>query len=397
MKKRSIFLSFLGVIVLFLIFFFFYERNKEKYQEQEIGKISSVIPNVVTVQKVQAIPLVVSTSYIGFVMPIRSVEIKPFISGFIDKVLVDGGDTVKKDETLFILEQSQYIAQMDLQMANVMSATADFENAKTYYERVKNAGNKAVSKSDLDAAKAKFLTAGAAVGAAIANYDLAEVMYNYTYINAPISGVVGNVTTTKGQYVSAQGSALAYLVQSTPVRVVFSVPNSIYLKEKSLKQKKPFSDKEVRLKLADGQFYELSGQVQFLDNEVTTSTDSVQVFADFENINQTLLPNSYVDVLILENIDKAITIPQKFVQIEKDGLFVWIVDDNGRLIKKQIEVSQNTVENNFYLVIKGLENGQLVVSNKSSAVNENEPVQIQIEETQLPKMISVLQEKGKSE
>ncbi|MBE6449722.1 MAG: efflux RND transporter periplasmic adaptor subunit [Alphaproteobacteria bacterium] len=393
MKKTAVFLMFSGFIVLTVLNIFFWQKNKEDF----IGKqqsISSNAQNIVTVQKVQAIPLVITNSYIGFVIPIRSVEIKPFISGFIERVLVEGGALVKKNETLFVLEQSQYIAQMDLQLANVMSTSADFENAKIYYERLKNAGDKAVSQSDLDSAKAKFLTAGAAVGAAIANYELAEVMYNYTYVNAPIDGVLGNVTTTKGEYVSPQGSPLAYLIQSSPVRVVFSISNSTYLKEKALNPISPFADKEVRLKLADGRFYELTGQVQFLDNEVTAATDSVQIFADFKNINQTLLPNSYVDVQILENMEQAITIPQKFVQIEKDGLFVWTVNDAGYLVKNQIEVAENVVENSFYLVTKGLENGQLIVTNKSNTINEKHSVQIQIEETQLPKTISVLTEKG---
>ena len=82
------------------------------------------------------------------------------------------------------------------------------------------------------------------------------------------------------------------------------------------------------------------------------------------------------------------------MQIEKNGLFVWTVNDAGYLVKNQIEVAENVVENSFYLVTKGLENGQLIVTNKSNTINEKHSVQIQIEETQLPKTISVLTEKG---
>lgn len=392
MGKKSIFGSFIAVVVVLLLCVLWAKRDEKAYQEAHKSMDMAALDNRVVVQKLQATPLVVSSSYIGFVLPIRSVEIRPFISGFVDQVFVQGGQSVEQNKTLFTLEQSQYIAQMDLQMANVMSASADFENAKTYYERLKNAGDKAVSKSDLDAAKAKFLTSGAALGAAIANYDTTKVMYDYTFIKAPINGILGNVTTTKGQYVSPQASPLAYLVQTSPVRVVFSISNATYLKEKNLNPKAPFADKEIRLKLADGQFYELSGQVQFLDNEVTASTDSVQVFADFENTNQTLLPNSYVDVLVLENMHQAITIPQKFVSMEQNGLFVWIVNDSGYLEKKQISVAENVIDNAFYLVTKGLEAGQLIVTEKPGYINEKQPVQIQIEETLLPSRISIIPE-----
>lgn len=391
MKKKTFFLSFIILFVLIAVFVFFIEKSKDNkiHLSQDDSADLNLINNTVSVQKIQSIPLVLSHSYIGFVLPIRSVEIRPFISGFIDAVLVQGGEQVEKDKTLFVLEQSQYIAQLDLQMANVMRSSADFENAKIYYERLKSAGDKAVSKSDLDAAKAKFLTTGAAVGAAVANYDAAEVMYNYTYVKAPIDGVLGNVTTTKGQYVSPQADALAYLVQTTPVRVVFSVSNTTYLKEKILNPNKPFADKEIRLKLGDGSLYELSGQVQFLDNKITASTDSVQVFADFENINQTLLPNSYVDVLVIENIEQALTIPQKFVSIEQNGLFVWTVNDKGYLEKTQIQVAEEVIDNSFYLVTKGLKNGQLFVTEKSASIDEKQPVQIKIEESLLPKQMSL--------
>ena len=392
MKKASVIIFFL--VILSVLSFWNITKNKKIDQNSEKTFTRLASNNYVSVQKVQDVSLLVSNSYIGFVMPIRSVEIKPFISGFINDVLVHGGENVKKNDTLFVLEQSQYLAQMDLQMANVMSSSADFENARNYYERLKNAGDKAISKSDLDAAKAKFLTAGAAVGAAVANYDLAKVMYDYTYVNAPIDGVLGNVTTTKGEYVSPQGPALAYLVQTTPVRVVFSVSNSVYLREKKLNPEKPFDDKELRLKLADGQEYGKVGQVQFLDNEVTASTDSVQVFADFENINQTLLPNSYVEVQVMEYLKNAITIPQKFVQIEKNGLFVWTVNDAGYLVKTPIEVDENIIENSFYLVTKGLKKGMLIVTKKSSQINKTEPLRIQMEETLLPKHILSINEKG---
>ena len=157
-----------------------YHKKDNAVQEQ------TILPVTVNVQKMQSIPLVLSHAFIGSVIPIHSVEIRPFISGFIDEVNVKGGDFVTENQSLFLLEQSQYIAPLDLQMANVVTASADFENAKTYYERLQNAGDQAVSQSDLDAAKAKFLTTEAAVGAAVAQYDAAQVMYNYTFIKMAI-------------------------------------------------------------------------------------------------------------------------------------------------------------------------------------------------------------------
>ena len=375
-------------IIVFVLISLFFIKKEHYHADKNLLAIpkKEEYPVSVTVQKMQGIPLVLSQAYIGSVIPIHSVEIRPFISGFIDKVNVTGGDFVTKNQSLFLLDQSQYIAQMDLQMANVVSASADFENAKTYYERLQQAGEKAVSQSDLDAAKAKFLTTGAAVGATVAQYDAAKVMYDYTFINAPISGVLGNISITKGQYVSPQGEPLAYLVQTTPMRVVFSVPNVTYLEEKEKNPNRLFGDKKIRLKLADGHVYDVTGKVQFWDNTISSITDSVQVFADFENVNQVLLPNSYVDVLVEENIPNALVIPQKIVSMKQDGYFVWVVGADGLLREKQIQVSEQVIDKGFYYVTNGLEEGEFIVTQKPTQTDI--PVQIKIEPTELPVTIS---------
>ncbi len=362
----------------------------KSYFENKKHPVAPPVPavvqdSVVNVSKIESLPLVVSEKYVGFVLAIQSVEVRPFIEGFVDKVWVSGGDTVSNNEPLFQLEQGQYLAELDVQMANIMSATASFENAKTYYERLQAAGDNAVSKSDLDKARADFLTTGAAIGSAVAAYDAAQVMYNYTFVNAPIAGRLGNITVTKGQYVAPSGNALAYLVQESPVRVVFSISNEQYLKALENNPTAPFQDKKVRLKLADGQVYEQTGAVGFLDNQVTSATASVQVYADFENPNQALLPNSYVDVWVQENIPNAIVIPQRTATLKTNGVFVWTVDEKGLLQEKQITVAPQVIDNGFYLVQEGLKAGDFIVLQKSGTLKAGQSVQMKIEPAVLPK------------
>ena len=338
--------KFFGAIIILGVLLWICLKADYRRKEEPILN-QATYPISVNVQKMQPVPIVLSHAYIGSVMPIHSVAIRPFISGFIDQVYVKGGDFVDVNQPLFSLEKGQYIAQLNLQMSNIISSSADFENAKTYYERLQKAGDKAISQSDLDSAKSKFMTARAAIDAAVAQYDAAQVMYDYTFVNAPISGVLGNVTVTKGQYVSPEGTPLAYLVQTTPMRIVFSIPYTTYLKEKQINPDNLFADKKVRLKLSDGHFYEVSGTVQFLDNTVTAQTSSVQVFADFENIDRVLLPNAYVDVLVEENVPNALLIPQKFVSMKSNGYFVWIVEEGGILHEKQINVSEHLIDKSF--------------------------------------------------
>ncbi|MBO5997026.1 MAG: efflux RND transporter periplasmic adaptor subunit [Alphaproteobacteria bacterium] len=377
--------GFAWVIIAVLGFLIFYGvRIKQKENMPTTALAQKQTESIVTVQKMQSVPIVLSHAYIGSIIPIHLVEIRPFIAGFIDEVHIKGGDFVNANQPLFSLEQAQYIAQMDLQMSNIMNSSANFENAKIYYERLQKAGDKAVSQSDLDSAKSKFLMTNAALGAAVAEYDAAKVMYNYTFVNAPISGVLGNVTITKGQYVSPESAPLAYLVQTTPMRVVFSIPYTTYLQEKMTNPDALFADKKIRLKLADGRFYDMTGKVQFWDNTVSSTTSSVQVFADFEKKDRMLLPNAYVDVLIEENIPNALVIAQKFVTMKPEGYFVWTVGTDGHLHEKQIEVSEQLIDKSFYFVTNGLQEGDFVVTGKTTQTDDKNPVQMKIEPTQLP-------------
>lgn len=374
------------VIALIGVWVYFHFCDRRQALPESSALSNRTAPQAVAVQKVQAVPLTLSRQYVGFVLPIKSVEVRPFIEGFIQDVLVQGGDNVDAGQTLFVLQQDEYLAQMDEQLANVMSSSATLKNAKTYYERLQNAGDKAVSQSDLDKAKADFLTATAAVGSAVAAYDSAKVMYDYTFINAPIAGVLGNVTATKGQYVAPAGDVLGYLVQPSPMRVVFSISNAQYLEEKRVNPNHMFANRVVKLKLADGSIYDISGKVEFLDNQVTASTASVQVYADFENPHRALLANAYVDVLVEEKIDQAVVVPQHFVSMTAQGAFVWSVDLNGILHKKPVTIASQAIENNFYLVTSGLKAGDFVVTQKPNSALENKPVQIKLEPSTLPQL-----------
>ena len=131
-----------------------------------------------------------------------------------------------------------------------------------------------------------------------------------------------------------------------------------------------------------------------MDNIVNATTDSVRVFADFENTDRLLLPNAYVDVLVEENIPNALVVPQKFVSMKQNGYFVWVVGADGLLHEKQIEVSEQTVDKSFYYVTNGLEEGEFIVTQKPTQTDI--PVQIKIEPTELPVTISVNSLNGES-
>ena len=107
----------------------------------------------------------------GYVTPIKSVNLVPNVSGYIQDVWVEGGQKVKYGDNLLLIDQREYKAALDSAKANLEKARATLANAKVYYQRISKAGNKAISKTEIDNAKAKYLSAKAEESAAKADLE----------------------------------------------------------------------------------------------------------------------------------------------------------------------------------------------------------------------------------
>lgn len=365
----------LAVVIIGGIIYMYFHFHK---------KTQPVIPSKtisVNTLKIEPKDITIQKKYVGFITPINSVDVLPFISGFIDKVTVKGGQDVKINDILFVIKQDEYKATLDAAYAQVLQAKATLSNAKLFYERMTNAGARAVSKTDLDNAKTSFLSAEAELARSVANYEKAKIDYNYTVIKATISGIVGDVDITKGDYVSPQGQALLKIIQYNPIRVAFSISDKEYIDEVNFAHgKKPFSDWKVLLRLSNGMIFDKVGKVKFWDNEVTSSTSSVRVFADFENPNKVLYTNAYVDVIMEKNLKNVILVPQSSVYLQDGENYVYIVGTNNKPQKTFITLG-DSFETDF-IITNGLLDGDNVILNKLSSSDLIKDVNITTNENQ---------------
>lgn len=342
------------IVISLVLIYYLYTRHTDKTSEAAQAEVSEtvlqvkpVIPQDVTLDK----------KYIGFITPINEVSVRPYISGFLENISVSGGREVKAGEPLLMIQQGEYKAQVDAAKAQILQTQADLANAKVYYERVKKVGPKAMSKTEFDNAKAKYLSAQAAVAQARANYNLAKVNYGYTEINAPISGIVGEMSLTKGDYVSPAGQPLFSIIQYDPIRVVFSITDKDYLDE--LKTGAMFADDKIKLRLADGNLYNADGTYQYADNKVDRETNSIAVYADFPNPSRALVANAYVDVMVGKTYPNAVLVKKNLVTQEEKGSYVYLIN-GSKLEKAKINilgekgdsyVLQNNFKNGDYLVL----------------------------------------------
>lgn len=358
------------VLVLALLAGYYALKETQKAKPQTVTAAKEITLRVVPVK---AEDVDIQKSYIGYVTPINEVSVLPYINGFLDKIMVSGGQDVSQGETLVVIKQDEYKANMDAARASVIQAEANFANAKSYYDRIKKAGAKAVSKTEIDSAKASYLSSQAAVAQAKANFALAKVNYDYTEIQAPVNGTVGEVSLTKGDYVSPGGQALFKIIQYNPIRVVFSITDKDYLDE--LAQGKLFAQDEIRLRLSNGNIYAKPGQYRYVDNEIDRQTNSIAVYADFENEDKTLVANAYVDVLLNKIYKNGVLVRQNYVSREADGNYVYVV--NGSQLSK-VKVDIVAPVKNDYLLKNTFKRGDYLVIDKVSKMSPDQKIRIEI-------------------
>ena len=315
--------------------------------------------------------VVLSSEYVGYVIPIKSVEVMANVSGYIDEIWAVGGEKVSLGDNLVLIDQKQFKAEVDALKAANSVAKAKFNNAKNYYNRIKKAGENAVSASQIDEAKAQFLAAEAEVKQTDAELEKAMVLLDYTVLQASIEGILGDVNLTKGNFISAGQTKLFDIIQQNPIRVKFAISNKDYLDSFALN--KPFDSLSIKLKLANGKIYQSEGKFAYFDNQIQKQTSSINVFADFDNPDGQLLANSYVDVLIEKPLSDVFLIKQNYAFLEDSGVFANIVNDN-RLKKEKLNIIGYF--NGSYVVDNKFSNKDFLVIDNVANISPNEKIKI---------------------
>lgn len=367
-KKDAGRFSVLFFVVLIVAGYFAWQHYKKMPEtaEEAVERTVSAAPLIEREAEVEK-------NYIGYVTPVHDVSVRPYISGFVDEIRVKGGSEVKAGDVMVIIDQAEYKARLDAAKAAVAQAEASFNNSSVYYQRMQKAGARAVSKTELDNAKASFLSAEAALEQAKAALAEAQVNYDYTVIRATIDGVVGDVPLSKGDYVSPE-NVLLTVIQYNPIRVVFSITDKDYLEEAG--RPEMFADETLRLKLADGAVYPQAGTFGYVDNQIDKSTNSIAVYADFANPDKRLVANAYVNVLV-EKKYRGMIVRKDLVYIEPDGSYIYVAGANG-VVKTAVDILSEYGNNN-YILKNTFTPGESIVLDKMGAGDEGHKFKIVME------------------
>ncbi|HEY6871536.1 MAG TPA: efflux RND transporter periplasmic adaptor subunit [Geobacteraceae bacterium] len=325
-------------------------------------------PPEVGVTVVQPKAVTLATELPGRTAPNLIAEVRPQVSGIVQKRLFIEGSDVKAGQVLYQIDPATYQAAFASARAAEARAEATLNTvqlkAQRYQDLVKI---KAVSQQDNDDAQAALKQAEADVASARAAVETARINLAYTRVTAPISGRIGRSTVTDGALVTAnQPAALATIQQlsSMYVDVTQSSAELLRLRQNlasGLLKHDGANQARVKLLLEDGSAYPLPGTLKFSEVTVDQSTGSLTLRAVFPNPKQILLPGMFVRAVVEEGVNpQAILVPQRGVTRNPKGeAMVMVVGADEKVEPRLIKVARTVGDD--WLVSEGLKAGDRVI------------------------------------
>jgi len=297
---------------------------------------------------------------LGSVQAFYTVTLKTQISGQIMQVNFREGQEVKIGELLIVIDPRPYQAALDQAKANLAKDQAQLVNAKAQYERNKVLYEQGViAKQDLDTLEASFGNYEGAIAADKAAIETAQLNLVYCYIKSPIDGLIGLRQVDPGNYVTAaSGTALVVITQLHPIAVIFTLPeDQLQTVQAHMKQ----GTLEVDAYSRDDQTRLTTGKLLTIDNEIDQTTGTAKLKSVFDNPENKLWPNEFVNAhLLLETRKNAVTVPASAIQRGPEGSFVYVVDGNNTAQMRPVQIA--LTQGATVVIASGLQGSERVVT-----------------------------------
>lgn len=328
--------------------------------------------------KVAAKTVQLDTKYSATIRGRQDIDVFPQVGGTLQKLCVTEGQTVKKGQTLFIIDQVPYQAALNTAEAALKAAEAQLATAELNYNSRKQLfEERVVSEFDMQTAQNSMLSAKAAVAQAKAQVVNARNSLSYTVVKSPSDGVVGTLPYRQGALVSASmPQPLTTVSDNSQMYVYFSLNESELLKlarqygsiDSAVVNMPP-----VRLLLVDGSEYEELGKVESVSGVVDRQTGSVQLRAVFNNPGKLLHSGSTGNVIIPATYENAFVVPAAATVQTQDKFKVYIVDEKGIAHSQLITILEKDGGDEF-IVTSGLSGGEEIVAEGAGMVKEGQDV-----------------------
>ena len=324
----------------------------------------------------QDIPRFVSG--IGTVLSLHSVVIRPQVDGILTRLLVKEGQQVKAGDLLATIDDRSIRASLEQAKALLAENQAQLQVALINLKRYKALSvDDGVSKQTYDQQQALVNQLNATVQGNQAAIDAAKVQLSYTQIRSPVSGRVGIRTVDEGNFLrTSDAQGLFSVTQIDPIAIEFSLPQQMLPTLQSLIAAPIPASVDAYLGAdTDGQTGDLLGEghLSLIDNQISSTTGTLRAKAEFNNATQRLWPGQLVTIKIQTGLAKnALVVPPTVVQRGLDAHFVYRVNGD----KVEVVPVQVTYQNSDVTLIKGVQAGDVLVSDGQSRLKAGARVDV---------------------
>lgn len=375
--KKNIFLSLMAVTALAGGYAITQIMLPAGASAQQAAGQTPAMP--VPVQDVQEKPVQIWKEFSGRLTAVDYVEIRPQVSGIIEKIHFQDGQIVNKGDVLFSIDPRPYEAAVAQARAEVASAMEDAKYAAKELERAEELlKTGAISKQGYDERVNSQKVNKSATASANARLKAAQVDLDHATIDAPISGRISRPEITEGNLVNAANAPLlTSIVSEEQIYGDFEVDEKTYLDFVRQGAGKTVEGEQaipVRLILkSDGVAKPYDGVIKSFDNKINPSSGTIRARAVFANEDGALLPGMFAKVQIGSASEKnMITLPIKAILTDQSRKFVYIAD-NGAATYREVKLGE-TIGNTEQIVLSGLKPGDRVIVDGLMKIRPGAPV-----------------------
>ena len=329
----------------------------------------------VTVAQVIHQPLREWQEFTGRLQAVNTVEIRPRVSGYIDRVAFEDGTRVKKGQLLFQIDPRPFQAEVDRLIAERSRSVSDFELAKANRARAERLiSAHAISREEYERLVAAEASAQGGLGSLDASLREARLNREFTEVRAPIDGHVSRAIITAGNLVT-NTSLLTTLVSDDPVYVYFDADEHTYLSFAKAKRDAHGGDDAagVYIGLVDEEGYPHAGRLDFVDNQVDPATGTIRARASLANPDGRYTPGLFARVRLVGGEDRdSILIEDRAVGTDLSKQFVLTLAGDNRIEYRLVELGPEI--NGLRVVRQGLTPGEIIVVNGLQHVRPGQTV-----------------------
>lgn len=327
----------------------------------------------VSVMEAKASEIVPTIEAIGQTEGAKAVEVRARVGGILLERLYQEGARVEEGDKLFQIDpatfeiaKSRAEAALAAQEAKVVQTVREVERRKDLLTK------HAVSQQEYDDAVLAAQVAEAGLKAAAAELREAELNLSYSTVTAPISGISGRALRSDGTLISpGPDSLLTHIVQIHPIWVRFNVAPNELAKIPFHPDKPRFGS--VELLLADNTTYSSNGVVNFTASEIDLKLGTLELRAEFPNLQSTILPGQFVRVRVYAGSPQTVyLVPHTAVMQSEQGPFVYVINKEGTAEIRPLKT--NGSQSNHWIVHEGLSAGDQIILDNLMKLQPGAPV-----------------------